>query len=87
MKLSTWVNHICTCVVQVLRAHVIFFLWGKLKHVVYGNNPYVLEALKQNIHEAIYNIQQCELQPVSQNLFERIQACLTAEGRHFEHLL
>jgi hypothetical protein len=30
-----------------------FYLWGKLKSVVYANNPYDLEALKQNIHEAI----------------------------------
>jgi hypothetical protein len=54
---------------------------------VYANNPHYLEALKQNIHEAIYNIQQCELQQVSQNLFKRIQTCLTEEGKYFEHLL
>jgi hypothetical protein len=46
-----------------------------------------MEALKQNIREAIYNIQQRELQEVSRNLFKRIQTYLTAEGRHFEHLL
>jgi uncharacterized protein (DUF1015 family) len=64
-----------------------FHLWGKLKSVVYANNPHDLEALKQNVSEAIYNIQKRELQKVSQNLFKRIQAFLTAEGRHFEHLL
>jgi hypothetical protein len=62
-------------------------LWGKLKCVVYANNPHDLESLKQNIREAIYNIQQLELQQVPRNLFKRIQACLTAEGRYFEHLL
>jgi hypothetical protein len=31
---------------------------------VYANNPYDLEALKQNIREAIYNIHQYELQQV-----------------------
>jgi hypothetical protein len=61
-------------------------MWGKPKSVVYANNPHDLEALKQNIREAIYNIQQHELQQVSRNLFKRIQTCLTAEGRHFEHL-
>jgi hypothetical protein len=65
----------------------VIYLWGRLKSVVHTNNPYDLEALKQNIREAIYNIQQRELQQVSQNAFKRIQACLTAEGRHFEHLL
>jgi hypothetical protein len=51
-----------------------FYLWGKLKSVVYlyANNQHDLEALKQNIREAIYNIQQLELQQVSRNLFKRI---------------
>jgi hypothetical protein len=40
--------------------------------------PHDPEALKQNIRESIYSIQQCELQQVSRNLFKRIQACLTA---------
>jgi hypothetical protein len=60
---------------------------GKTQNVVYTNNPRDLEALKQNIREAVYSIQQRELQEVSRNLFKRIEAYLTAEGRHFEHLL
>jgi hypothetical protein len=47
---------------------------------VYANNPHDLEALKQNILEAIYDIQQHELQQISRNLFKRIQAYFTAEG-------
>jgi hypothetical protein len=66
--------------------HCDFYLWGKLKSVLYANNPHDLEALKQNIREAIYNIQQRELQQVSRKLFKRNQVCLKAEGRHFEHL-
>jgi hypothetical protein len=64
-----------------------FHLWGKLKSVVYTNNPHDLEALKQNIREAVYSIQQCELEQVFQNLLKGIQTCLTAESRHFEHIL
>jgi hypothetical protein len=60
-------------------------LWGKLKIVVYTNNPHDLEALQQNIREAIHNIQQRELQQVSRNLYKLVQACLTAEIRHFEY--
>jgi hypothetical protein len=33
-----------------------FFGGENSKSVVYANNPHDLEALKQNIHEAIYNI-------------------------------
>jgi hypothetical protein len=46
-------------------------MWGKLKSVVYANDPHDLEALKQNIREAIYNVQQRELQEVSRNLLKR----------------
>jgi hypothetical protein len=44
-----------------------------------------VEALKQNIHEEIYSIQQHDLQTPFRNLFKRIQKCLKAEGRHLEH--
>jgi hypothetical protein len=54
---------------------------------MYANNPHDLEALKQNIREAIYSIQQRELQQVSRNPFKRIQACHTTEGKYFVHLL
>jgi hypothetical protein len=54
---------------------------------MYANNPHHLEALKQNIREAIYNIQQSELQNVFRNPFKRIQACHTTDSKHFEHLL
>jgi hypothetical protein len=63
------------------RSPVILICGGKLKSVVYANNPHDLVALKQNIREEIYNIRR-ELQQFSRNPFERIQTCLTAEGRH-----
>jgi hypothetical protein len=57
-----------------------FYLWGKLKSVVYANKPHDVETRKQNIREANDNIQQRELQQVSRNLFKRIQASLTASS-------
>jgi hypothetical protein len=41
---------------------------GKTEKDFYANNPHDLEALKENIREAIYNVQQRELQQVSRNL-------------------
>jgi hypothetical protein len=35
-----------------------FYLWGKLTNAVYANKPHDLEALKQNIRDTTYNIQQ-----------------------------
>jgi hypothetical protein len=59
---------------------------GKTQNVVHTNSAHEVDALKQNIREVIYNIQQRQFQQVSRNLFKRIQTCLTAEGRHLEHL-
>jgi hypothetical protein len=58
-------------------------LWGKLKAVVYANNPHDLETVKTDICEEIYNIHQRELQQVSRNLFNKNSGM---SGRHFEHL-
>jgi hypothetical protein len=61
---------------------LIFICGENSKSVVYAKHPHALEALKQNIREAVYNIQQCESQQVYRNLFKIIEACLTAEGKH-----
>jgi hypothetical protein len=50
-------------------------LWGKLKYVAYLNNPYDLEALKQNINEQFTTFSNMNC-----NKFSKI--CLK-EFRHF----
>jgi hypothetical protein len=64
-----------------------FYLWGNLKDKVYSNNPHTLFEPKQSIRETILSIEVSELKLVSNNFFKRLEACLRAEGRHFEHLL
>jgi hypothetical protein len=64
-----------------------FYLWGNLKDKVYSNNPHTLVGLKQSIRETISSIEVSELKVVSNNIFMTLEACLRAEGRHFEHLL
>jgi hypothetical protein len=49
-------DRIISSVDPQIQTHVILFV-EKTKSVVYANNSYDLEALKQNICEAIYNIQ------------------------------
>jgi inhibitor of nuclear factor kappa-B kinase subunit alpha len=64
-----------------------FYLWGNLKDKVCSNNPRTLVELKQSTRETISSIEVSELKLVSNNIFKRLEACLRAEGRHFEHLL
>jgi inhibitor of nuclear factor kappa-B kinase subunit alpha len=64
-----------------------FYPWVNLKDKVYSNNTHKLVELKQSICETISSIEVNELKLVSNNIFKRLEACLRAEGRHFEHLL
>jgi hypothetical protein len=64
-----------------------FYLRGNLKGKVYSNNPHTLVERKQSINETISSIEVSELKLVSNNILKRLEACLRAEGRHFEHLL
>jgi hypothetical protein len=64
-----------------------FYLWGNLKDKEYSNNSHTLVERKQSIQETSSSIEVSELKLVSNNIFKRLEACLSAEGRHFEHLL
>jgi hypothetical protein len=64
-----------------------FYLWGNVKQEVYKNNPCSIEALQNEITHAIRSTAVYKLQKVSHNLFKQCEACLQAEGGHFEHLL
>jgi hypothetical protein len=64
-----------------------FYLWGNPKGKVYKNNPRSTQALQNEITHVICPITVDQLQKVSQNLLMRCEACLQAEGGHFQHLL
>jgi hypothetical protein len=51
------------------------------------NNPHTLDELKDNIRVEISRITREELHCVAGNIFRRCEACLQAEGRHFDILL
>jgi len=44
-------------------------------------------VLENNIREEITKISEADLQRVFQNVFSRYNACLLANGEHFQHLL
>ncbi|KAJ9576584.1 hypothetical protein L9F63_025521 [Diploptera punctata] len=64
-----------------------FFLWGHLKGTVYNNRPRTIDALKENIRTENQAINADILAKTSDNMVRRIQACLDANGEHFQHLL
>lgn len=64
-----------------------FFLWNRLKSVVYEHQPTSLNHLKRNIVEAVQNIRLEEVQRVHENIVKRVDNCITVDGKHFEHLM
>lgn len=52
---------------------------------VYENNLHKSDELKENIRREIIYISHEVLHQVSMNTFQRCEACLVAEGCHFEY--
>ena len=63
-----------------------FYLWGRLKNIVYKTNPRTLVELKRNIHDEINIINRGEPQRVMGNFIKRRQKCMDNEGGQFQHL-
>lgn len=64
-----------------------FFLWGHLKERVYGNNPQTLDDLKNNIRQAIREIDLAVCQKVIDNFDVRIDACQRSRGGHLNDII
>jgi hypothetical protein len=66
--------------------HRGIYLWSNLQSTVFSNNPHILDELKQRICETFTSIRVSELK-LGNTIIKRLEVCLIAEGRYFEHLL
>ena len=64
-----------------------FFLWGKLKDIVYRDVPTTPEDMQHRITAACRDIPYEMLHSVQRSLRGRLVACIAADGHHFEHTL
>jgi hypothetical protein len=58
-----------------------------LRDKVYSSNPCTEDDLKERIQDVVFSVSSAELQHVMNNVFDRCDACLLAEGDHFQQLL
>lgn len=65
-----------------------FFLWGYLKQLVYSTPIRTLEELRDRIHHSFRVVRETPgiLERVRQSMIRRCQACIAADGGHFEHM-
>lgn len=62
-----------------------FYLWGRLKDLVYENRLTTADDMKDRIREAIRNISAAEIEVSVLSTTERLTLCVANNGGHFEH--
>lgn len=64
-----------------------FFLWGYLKQKVFKTRPHTLQELRERIIEEVNATPRDMCQRAVQNFRDRLQQCVTANGRHLEDII
>lgn len=63
-----------------------FYLWGRIKDIVYKTRPTTREDMIDRIEIAINSIPQAEIETAVSSSRRRIDSCILQNGRQFEHL-
>ena len=59
-----------------------YYLWGAVKDKCYADKPKTIDALKDNIREAIGEIRLHTIDNVLQNWPHRVGSCIASRGSH-----
>ena len=62
-----------------------YYLWGRIKNLVYQGNTLTRELTWMRIQQAFVSLQPYEIR-ATQALYERVDYCTDNHGRHFEHV-
>lgn len=64
-----------------------YYLWARIKDIVYQTAPTTRDNMKERIRSACEQISREEIRKALHNFPRRLEKCLEADGRHFEHLM
>ncbi|KAK0169621.1 hypothetical protein PV328_011802 [Microctonus aethiopoides] len=64
-----------------------FYLWGRLKDIVYPIPPTTRDDMKIRIQEAIRSLSRAEIEAAVMSTHERLQQCLECNGRQMTFLV
>ena len=62
------------------------YLWGAIKDKCYADKPEAIDALKDNIREAICEIQLHTINNVLKNWTDRVGYCMASRGSHLNEI-
>ena len=63
-----------------------FYLWGRLKDMVFQEKPTTRENMMERIRNAIRSLSRAEIEAAVFSTATRLNKCIENDGRHFEHL-
>ena len=63
------------------------YLWGAVKDNCYADNPETIDALKDNIREAIGEIQLHSIDNVLKNWADHVGYCMASRGTHLNEII
>ena len=63
-----------------LVAPLDYYLWGAVKDKCYADKPWTIDSLKDNIREAIGEIQLHTIDNVLKNLADHVGYCMASRG-------
>ena len=63
-----------------------FYLWGRIKDLVYKTRPTTREDMIVRIQNAINIIPRAEIEAAVNSTQKRLDQCIQNNGQHFEHL-
>ena len=64
-----------------------YYLWGSAKDKCDADKPKTIEAVKDNIHEAIVEIQLHTIDNVLKNLTDRVDYCMASRGSYLNEII
>ena len=64
-----------------------YYLWGAVKNKCYADKPETIDALKDNIREAIGEIQLYTIDNVLKNWTDRVGYCMASRGIHLNEII
>lgn len=63
-----------------------FYLWGRIKDLVFKTRPITRDDIKERIREAVRSISVAEIETSVNSTTERLKLCIANDGKHFEYL-
>ena len=64
-----------------------YYLWGAIKDKCYAVKTKTIDVLKDNLHEAIGEIQLHTIDSVRKNWTVRVGYCMTSRGSHLNEII